>query len=126
MRTNNQSINRLLQNAEKALDSTHIVDNGRVKNGSIEGYISSFGANVINIDLLPTIAVYMQEPNHKKVIEAIAQTLYGNDMSKNNAERLFAFLKAQGGANRSIKEEIINASVALKIMIRTFEIIKKQ
>ncbi|RYU93042.1 hypothetical protein [Emticicia agri] len=119
-----RAINQLLIPANEALKNAHIVANGIVEKGVIEGHIAGFGAMVINIDLLPTVAVYMEDENRRKVIDAIARTLNSSD----NRDKLFEkIMDAEGqtvSAKRLLKEKVMNASVALKMMIRTYKINK--
>lgn len=121
-----RAINNLLIPADTALKHAQIriVENGIVEQGVIEGHIAGFGAMVINIDLLPTVAVYLEDDNRKKVIEAIAKTLDTNATRQTLFEQIKA-TETQGlAAKRMLKERVMNASVALKMMIRTYEIRK--
>ena len=127
-----RKITNLLEAAEKALKETNIVDeNGVVKDGVYEGYIAGFGAMVINLDLAPTIAIYQGDPKRKKVLEAfqiIIPSLFPleNETSKKDkavSSKVFASHRNKT-ESRVLKSKLMDASVALKLMIRTFEIRK--
>jgi len=101
--------------------------------GEYEGYIAGFGATVINMGIKPAIAAYcgnapdpgeINTPSRKKVIEAIAITL--NLTGAKDAEGLLKYVINHDDHSglRKIKENIVNASVALKILVRTYPIAK--
>ena len=129
---NPRIIEALYADADKALNQTEIVYDNKVKHGEYEGYIAGFGANVINMGIKPAIAAYCAKPpdnvalkpSKKKVIDAIAQTL--NLSNSSDADSLLKKVidERDNYILRDLKEKIVNASVALKIMIRTYEIKK--
>ncbi|MFD2520360.1 hypothetical protein [Emticicia soli] len=120
-----RAINKLLIPANTALANAKIInEEGVVKKGVIEGHIAGFGAMVINLDLLPTVAVYLEDENRKKVIDAIAKTLDSNSNFNMLFERIMDTELLGLSSRRMLKEEVVNASVALKMMIRTYKIEK--
>jgi CRISPR-associated protein Cmr5 len=120
-----KQITKLLNSADDALEST------RIKNGAgeieevIKGYVSGFGPSVINSGLIPAMAFYISDKKKKVVIEAIAATL--NIPNANNAKELFLHCNAQSSNKNALavlREKIINASVALKLMMRTYKFVE--
>lgn len=104
---------------------------------SYNGQISALGVSILMIGLKPTIAVYYQdapknpakektEAFRKCLLEVIARMLkfYKNDANKNvnyaNAESLTRYVLGQ--ADDSLKSDILNCSVALKQIIRTYKL----
>ncbi|MCT4594740.1 MAG: type III-B CRISPR module-associated protein Cmr5 [Anaeromicrobium sp.] len=82
-----------------------------------KGYINSFGATVINSGLLATIAIYDNkssgsEADKSQIIRILEKIL--------NKDDLFNYAK-EYKENMSIKRDIINASIALKLALRTYE-----
>jgi len=131
---NPRIIEALYANADQALINTKIVLGKKVVHGEYEGYIAGFGPNVINMGIKPTVAAYcakppeddVSKPSKKKVIEAIAKTL--NILNATDAESLLKKVinETDHYLLQDLKEKIVNASVALKIMIRTYEISKEK
>ncbi|MDZ4667976.1 MAG: type III-B CRISPR module-associated protein Cmr5 [bacterium] len=102
--------------------------------GEYEGYIAGFGATVINMGIKPAVAAYCanppskpDKPSKKKIIKAIALTL-GRQMVNNIEveDKLLDDLISNNDIEviKELKENIVNASVALKIILRTFSIDK--
>jgi len=85
-----------------------------------DGYIAGFGPSVITAGLLPTLATYLAHDKRKKVLNAIASV--ANIESSPDGELLFAqCLKRENRAKLNLwKVKITDASIALKLMIRTF------
>jgi hypothetical protein len=109
-----KAIEKLFGSAENALVSNNLVVNNTISQTSV-GAIAGFGALVINIGLLPSLAVY--KANNKEVFEALCNVTSLNFESvKNSVNDL--------SKKRLYTEKFINASVALKIMARTFKIKK--
>jgi len=135
---NPREIEKLYSKADVALVSSGIVI---VQNnlpqpviGEYEGYIAGLGATVINMGIKPAIAAYCgnppkdrKKPSRKRVIDAIAKTLMIE-----GAENADALLKKvidnenslTKSEMKTLREDIVNASVALKILIRTYPINK--
>jgi CRISPR-associated protein Cmr5 len=82
------------------------------------GYISSFGASVIQSGLKPTLALFENEnkTDRYKIIEMILKVL---DEKTNDTSLLNHVLK---GNEVLLKDKIIDISIALKLSIRTFKL----
>lgn len=130
-----KAVNKLLNAADKALVATGIVKSGKVEEVN-KGYVSGFGPSVINSGLIPAIAFYLSDSNKTPIIDAIAQTLSTNavdgnssqsaNQGVNNGKTLFRkVLKLENDRIQlsNEREKIINASIALKIMMRTYEFV---
>lgn len=105
---------------------------------SYNGQISALGVSILMIGLKPTIAVYYQDaskkPDNEKteafrkcLLEVIARMLKiykDKDTDRNvryaNAESLTRYILEQ--TNDSLKNDILNCSVALKQIIRTYKL----
>jgi len=110
-----------------------------------KGYISSFGASVIQSGLMPTLAFYSDAKKAKgdrsmlipalifilfenklfEIDEAIKQTIL--DVAKKGKElpkvihSLFDWLlKTNGDTPERLRKELMDASIALKLALRTF------
>lgn len=105
---------------------------------SYNGQISALGVSILMIGLKPTIAVYYQDAPKKSgngkaeafrkcLLEVIAKMLkiyYENDADENaryaDAYSLTRYVLEQ--TDDSLKNDILNCSVALKQIIRTYKL----
>jgi hypothetical protein len=131
-----KQVNKWLKFADDALKSTGIVNNGKVKD-VFKGYVSSFGAMVIQNGLPAALAINMKTDTDEgkqriKIIEAIAEILKksnNSDYQEYNAQKLLNESCSKSNSNnprviRLLKEDVIIASISLKLMMRTYEFIE--
>ncbi|KEI13759.1 hypothetical protein Z959_02375 [Clostridium novyi B str. ATCC 27606] len=93
-----------------------------------KGYISSFGAGIIQSGLLPTVAFFEKEESNSKsdrfkITEIIFKMLNKNKYCKNN--KLLDYLLYKEDIEE-VKEDIINIAIALKLAMRTFKFSDKE
>jgi len=130
---NQDKINKMLQAADNALISHKIVKGGTVEDG-YDSAIAAFGPTVVMSGLMPSLAFYCAEgkddsrkTNKSIVIDAIATMLFSKYNKKDHKE-LLKFCIEKNNDNKAflskLTEDIVNASVALKIMVRTYKIMK--
>ena len=111
-----------------------MADNGNV-NSAYKGYISSLGAGIIQSGLLPTLAMYKgNESSDKKkantafLLEAIYEVIKSKpSVPIINGDGLFEYaLRASQIENnrQAVIDEILNASIAIKLAIRTFKMVE--
>lgn len=120
-----KSIEKLLPKANEVLQTSGLINTTtyKINKDSYDGYISGFGPAIIMSGLLPTLSTYVAISEREKVLDAIAQI--ANINNKKNGKDLLAecILNHSNKAQLNIwKEKIINASVALKLMIRTYDV----
>lgn len=94
--------------------------------GVYNGYISSFGASIIQSGLLATSAFYenqqsKSEQNREKVTKVILKLID----EKANTGRLFDYLQKKK-ITPELTDKIRDAAVALKLGIRTFKLADKE
>jgi len=99
----------------------------RVIPSAYNGYISSFGASIIQSGLLPTLALFENENNQDKTKEDrsvltknILKVLDSN-YPDNSLLRYTVYYK---GNREILQNNIIDISIALKLTIRTFKLEK--
>ncbi|MGD9971036.1 MAG: type III-B CRISPR module-associated protein Cmr5 [Sulfuricurvum sp.] len=114
-----KQINALIPEAIK-IAGEKLSDNGVSIAKQYNGYISAFGASVMQAGLLPTIAFYSNESSSSEknrivLLEAIAALL--NDTKP--GERLLDYVLRKQADSRT-KHNVINAAIALKLAIRTY------
>lgn len=93
-----------------------------------KGYISSFGASVIQSGLIPTIAFYENENadskgDRNKITSAI---LYVITDGENINGKLLDYVLTKKEERRVTKQKINDAAIAIKLAIRTFEMIDSE
>lgn len=118
-----RKITKLMDEAEAALLQEYeingkkyqLVKNQTVIDKSKVSAIAGFGAVVINLDLLPALAVYKN--NHPEIVEALGKVIG----EENLLDKAKTAVRETLSAQRLLKEKVIDASVALKIMARTFK-----
>ncbi len=118
-----KAVNKLLAKADKALTGSGIVENGKIIKSVFKGYVSSFGAMVIQNGLPAAVAINMRTEGEGKervkVIKAIAAVLERENVDELLKECCDA--ESHLSKSRLLKEEVMNASVGLKLMMRTYE-----
>jgi len=120
-----KSIENLLPTANTVLQKSGLVDTTtyKINNDSYDGYISGFGPAVIISGLLPTLSTYVSKSERETVLNAIAEI--ANIEKKQKGKELLALCISNHSNKTQLniwKEKIINASVALKLMIRTYDV----
>ena len=88
-----------------------------------KGYISSFGASVIQSGLIPALAFFSNDEGAKedrsKILDVIYNILKINSTSGN---LLKYFVDEYTGDKELMKEKIMDAATALKLAIRTYKL----
>jgi hypothetical protein len=122
----NQKIKDLIP---KAMD---VIEKYESKKGTIDkevkGYIASLGAGILMAGLTPTLAVYAAEENNSQasrhiILDWINQMIrnVNKPKSQDNAKDLLTHVIGLQNSSQ-IEQEILNASIALKLSIRTFKL----
>jgi len=130
-----RTVENLIPFAIKAVSESKMEDEKKkgVVNKAYKGYISSLGAGIIQSGLLPTLAMYKgaeKSENKKadtgKLLNAIYYVIEKNhEPAVINEKDLFDYaLQAskQPENRQSVINEIMNASIAIKLAIRTFKL----
>lgn len=120
---------KLIIDAISALEKSKIVKDGQYES-EYKGYISSFGASIVQSGLLPAVIFYENssraKSEKKKLINAIMRILKAQEgiysvLSPNNENQLLsAFIIDNPDSKKEIKRDVNAAAVALKLAIRTF------
>ncbi len=88
------------------------------------GYISSFGASIIQSGLLPTLALFentnSKTAQEKKLLTDIILNILSEEYQPKS---LLRYVLEQKDVYKA-KQEIINISIAIKLTIRTFKLDK--
>ncbi len=119
-----KQVSNLLAIANQVLSSSGLVDTGtkKIKDNVYDGYLAGFGLAIITAGLLPTLSTYAADQKREKVLNAIAKV--ANIYNKHTGEALLEIcLKPENKPElNNWKIKIIDASIALKLMIRTYNL----
>ncbi|WP_419675596.1 type III-B CRISPR module-associated protein Cmr5 [Aliarcobacter butzleri] len=111
---NNKNIEKLIP---KAIDLLQKFPKEKV----YQGYLASFGPTVITSGILQAVAFYSGDDKKKKVIKLMFDLI--QDDLKTDKNTLLDFLKENDKyKDYAIKNKILEASIACKLAIRTFEL----
>lgn len=126
-----KQVNKLLKAADAALSHTGIVKKQEEVEDVNKGYISGFGPAVISSGLVPAMAFYISDSKKKVIIDAIAETLNLQDEGKllDTGKSLFRHCISQMSDKKrlfDLREKIITASVALKLVMRTYTFVESK
>jgi len=124
--------------AIEAIKKCDIAKEGKVPN-EFKGYIDTFGAAIVQNGLIPAIIFFENKrgsktvssdqekdktaDNREKLMKAILTLLQGEEKHKNLYDYI-KFRENQGDDIKNIRLDISEASLALKLALRTFEFIK--
>ncbi len=124
----------LIPKALKAIDDKiKNTTDGKVAS-EMNGYISSFGASLINAGLLPTIIFFSQKGGssggREKLIPAIEQILNTSDNPPINlldeVKTIYSAQSIDQSKINRLTEKITDAALVLKLALRTFPTDKKK
>jgi len=115
---NKKNIDKLIPKAIHEL-------NKLVKNGAIDkvyqGYLASFGPTVIASGLLQTVMFYSADEKKNEVIKIMYELI--KDQIDSNHQTMKGMLNEnENYKNYAIKNKILEANIACKLSIRTFEL----
>ena len=107
----------LMRKADEVLrrKDTILEEDGSIYS-AYNGQVSALGVSILMIGLKPTIAVYYQDTKRKKLIDVIAKMLDREDGAEGLTREIVR------DKDDSLKTRILNCSVALKQVIRTYEL----
>lgn len=118
-----KSVTKYFAAAESSIVSGGFINREGKIPSAYKGAVSAFGASLIMSGLIPTLQFYMNSSENRdadsgKIINAIASIL-----KYPNAEALKAdVMQTTGRGNlNEKKKKIVDAAIALKIMLRTYE-----
>lgn len=127
---------KLIPIADRALRETgsDILD---VQHGTIpdsyNGQVAALGVIITMSGLRPALAIYYQNneqnsPYRKAVLEVIAKMITydtENNFSFSNAKEMFRYAVRQDADLKRLRQEVIECSIALKQVIRTYNLVKQ-
>ena len=115
---NKKYIDKLIPKAVKELNT--LVKKGKIDK-VYQGYLASFGATVIQSGLLQTVLFYSAKEDKNKVIK-IMYKLIKEDLKATQPTMEEFLLTDNNHKNYTVKNKILEANIACKLSIRTFEL----
>ncbi|MFR3330305.1 MAG: type III-B CRISPR module-associated protein Cmr5 [Odoribacter splanchnicus] len=116
----------LIQKAEEAVKAEKIVDEQNFYSNEFSGYISSFGAAIIQSGLLPAV-IFFEAKNEQaverpKIIAAIVRIIkQGNRSLTIPLSRYILQHRNEPDFEKNLLREITEAATAIKLVLRMFK-----
>ncbi len=113
---------------ELAVSDSKLVDNEKhvIRDNVYDGYLAGFGPAVITSGLIQTLATYAADEKRRKVLDVIAKVAAIDDKKTGDLLLLHCLAQSNKRKLNIWRSMIINASVALKMMIRTYSPLNEQ
>ncbi|MEZ4885616.1 MAG: type III-B CRISPR module-associated protein Cmr5 [Chitinophagales bacterium] len=126
-----KKLEKLIPQAVKAVDDVLEKDGSVPK--AYNGYISSMGASIIQMGLLPTLAFYSYgsddnkrtKESRPKLLKAILQVIAPTVAAEGKVKLLDYAIAWDADVNkdlRQLQKQITLAAIAIKLAIRTFDL----
>lgn len=95
-----------------------------VISSSYNGYISSFGASIVQSGLLPTLALFENTDASTKENKEYLSYLIVQVLTNSDEDRSLLHYALSKKNDKMIKQNILDIAVAIKLCIRTFKLEK--
>lgn len=113
------------QKISKAMNVLDLTFKDGVIPSSYNGYISSFGASIIQSGLEPTLALFENENASTLEKKQLLPKLILNILDENTTETsLLKYVLNRPNEKQYLKREILDIAIAIKLCIRTFKLEK--
>lgn len=128
---NKSIINRQMQWAYEALSDVGIANSEGEIEKNFRGQISTFGAAVAMGSLLPAIAFFSEDGGSEvlrsKLMEAVLLVLKKAQLARESYTKLYDFARDMIKEDREAecKEEILNATIAIKLAMNLYRLTTK-
>ncbi len=122
---NKQAIDKYIPMAYKVLEDTKIAKNGEI-NKTFRSYISSFGAAITMGSLRAAVAFFSKDGADSKEDKALLMKAVYKLIPKKdgiNAPNLLAYICDQNINEAEVKEDILNAAIALKLAMNMYKLV---
>ncbi len=116
-----KQIEKMIPDAMRVLSEEF--PNGQIPS-SYNGYISAFGASIVQSGLKPTLAVYENMNASSKEDKTVLTKLIVRIIAPEYRESLLNYVLDEGEAREQLlRDKIVDAAVAIKLSIRTFKLV---
>jgi CRISPR-associated protein Cmr5 len=123
-----RKIDNLIPRAYEVLDTEGIVI-GKELNNAWRGQIASFGAAISMGSLIAAVSVFSKQAqsdvDRSKLMQAIYRLLPDTKDDTVNEDALFIHVRDNMNKEEQIKEEILNATIALKLAMNLYKVTER-
>lgn len=124
--------NELIKLADEKLRASKMLKDGNIAE-TYDGKTAALSVSVAMSDLLPTLAIYFQDydskhpdvPCRRNVLNVVATmiTIPEKNIKFSNAESLLRYAIENPKKLKDLKKEVIDCSIALKQVVRTYNLV---
>lgn len=104
-------------------DTKLVRENGKIPK-EFKGYVASLGTSLMQCGLIPSVALFSDlssgSKEKEKILNVIYHLLKQDDWPGTLLQKVIA-ISAGSSEEEKLKEEILDAAIALKLAIRTYE-----
>ena len=135
-------IDELIPKAIEAINRNKIPGANNIVPNEYKGYIDTFGASIVQNGLIPAIIFFEAggkegEPNtydpekqriyenRKKLMKTILDLIKGIEKGKTSTLYEYVTLQKKSMDEKQIRQQVVDAAIAVKLALRTFAIRKK-
>ncbi len=125
----NRKTDQLIPLAYRAVQENLVAADGRSISKQYNGYIASFGAAVVQSGILAALVFNYREPedshseeDRRKLMDAIYRVICEQDGERVQGADLKAYYRHEQTDKRRLKQQILDAATAIKLVIRTFKL----
>lgn len=135
-------IDELIPKAIEAINRNKIPGASNIVPNEYKGYIDTFGASIVQNGLIPAIIFFEAggkegEPNtsdpekqsiyenRKKLMKTILDLIQGIEKGKTSTLFEYVTLQKKSMDEKQIRQQVVDAAIAVKLALRTFAIRKK-
>ena len=124
LKMNKRRVNELIPRVIEYIPSSGILIDNEIPN-EFKGYVSSFGASIIQSGLLSAVAFFEADDSKSKsdrkvLTKLILKVIYRNKKLEWKEDKTLLNYILENN-NKETKEEVINAAIAVKLAIRVFK-----
>lgn len=120
---NKKKVDALIPMAYEALENVGIAQNGKI-NKTFRSQISSFGAVMTMGSVLSAVAFFSAKGGSSTERQNLMKAIYMliSNKDKVHERDLFMYVNANKDSEKKVNNEIINASIALKLAMNLYEL----
>ncbi|HHT53043.1 MAG TPA: hypothetical protein GX007_07705 [Bacteroidales bacterium] len=122
--------NKMIKLADEKLRAANLINNDNISK-KYDGKTAALSVSVAMSDILPTLAIYYQEFEEngacrRKVLNVVATMINKPDEEGtkfSNAEDLMRYAVGRDADLQYIKRQVIDCAIALKHVVRTYNLV---
>ena len=127
----NRQVEQMIPDAVAAVTNNLAYNDGKSVKSAYNGYVASYGAAITQSGLLAATAMFSDENKKSRtegdktcLMDAILEVLRNAGKIPPDETRLFDYVLAHQSKKDLLKQQILKASIAIKLAMRTFKLEK--